>query len=195
MALEFKGFAFIIALAAVVNGLGMVRILASLAEYVKHHAKVDVIHYWIFNLWVSFQFLLHLLLWWTLWGLQTASRFTFLHLLFVLMAPILLYFGSSLLIPDLDDEPLDLKKHYDAIRKPYFTVAAILWLWAILQVPVFTGTFSASMPIWVGMLGIAVILRFTAAPKIHAFLSVAAWALICIYIIRFALNLGQAPAA
>lgn len=102
MELEFKGFAFVIALAAVVNGLGMVRILTSLAEYVRHHAKVDVIAYWVFNLWVAFQFLLHLLLWWTMWGLQAVSSFTFLHLLFVLLAPILLYFGSSLLIPNLD---------------------------------------------------------------------------------------------
>ena len=195
MEIEFKGFAFVIALAAVVNGLGMVRILTSLAEYVKHQARVDVIHYWVFNLWVAFQFLLHVLLWWTMWGLQTASSFTFLHLLFVLLAPTFLYFGSSLLIPDLDEEPLDLQRHYNAIRKPYFTVAAVLWVWAILQVPVFTGAVSASTPVWVIMLGIAVILRSTAAPKIHALLSVAAWVLICIYIIGFALNLGQAPAA
>ena len=195
MGLEFKDFAFIVALAAVVNGMGIVRILTGVAEYVRRQAKVDVITHWVFILWVAFQFLLHLLLWWSMWGLQAAENFAFLHLLFVLLAPILLYLGSSLLIPDVDEEPLDLRKHYYAIRKSYFNVAALLWLWAILQVPVFTGALSPTMPIWVGMLAMAVILRVTAAPKVHAALSIASWALISIYTAGFALQLGQPPAA
>ena len=63
MELDFRAFAFIITLAAVVNGLGIVRLLASFAEYLRHRAKMKIASYWVFNAWVGFQFLLHILMW------------------------------------------------------------------------------------------------------------------------------------
>ena len=195
MEFDFKAFAFIIAVAAVINGLGIVRILTSLAEYLRTRNNLDISHYWVFNFWVAFQFLLHVLMWWTMWGIQSAEVFTFLHYLYLLLGPTFLYLGTSLLLPNVDDSSIDIRRHYFAIRSPYFLVAALLWLWAILQVPIFTGEFSSSAPIWVGYLFIAVILRFTTAPIIHGALVILSWLIILFYIATFALNLGMAPAA
>ena len=102
MKLNFPAFAFIMTLAAVINGMGIVRLLASFAEYLRRQSNLEIVHYWVFNLWIAFQFLLHILLWWSLWNTRAAEAFTFLHYLYLLSGPILLYLGASLFIPDLD---------------------------------------------------------------------------------------------
>jgi hypothetical protein len=190
MELDFRAFAFIITLAAVINGLGIVRLLASFAEYLRHQGKLEIGHYWVFNLWIVFQFLLHIVLWWSLWNVRAAETFTFLHYLFLLSGPILLYLGTSLLIPDVEDDAVDLRKHFYLIRAPSFTIGAIFWLWAVFMFPVMTGRFAPTAPILTGYLAIALLLRFTANPKIHAAMAIVIWLLIVIFIGVFAMQLG-----
>ncbi len=95
---DISTFAFTISLAAVINGLGIVRLLTTLAEYLRVRDKFKVTHYWVYELLLLFQFLLHVLLWWTLWGARDASNFNFLIYLYMLAGPVLLYLGSSLLV-------------------------------------------------------------------------------------------------
>ncbi len=190
MELDFRAFAFIITLAAVINGLGIVRLLASFGEYLRYHGKLEIRPYWVFNLWIVFQFLLHILLWWSLWNVRAAETFTFLHYLYLLTGPILLYLGTSLLIPDVEDDAVDLRKHFYLVRAPYFTIGAILWLWAVFMFPVMTGRFAPTAPILAGYLAIALVLRFTANPKIHAAMAIVIWLLLVIFIGVFAMQLG-----
>lgn len=68
MPLEYTSFKFLITLVAVVNGLGIVRWLTSFAEQLKRKDELGIQHYWIFSLYAGFQFLLHILMWWTLWS-------------------------------------------------------------------------------------------------------------------------------
>ncbi|MEE8061897.1 MAG: hypothetical protein V3T16_08700, partial [Gemmatimonadales bacterium] len=78
MELDFRAFAFIIALAAVVNGLGMSRLLIGFAEFLRRRAQVEVAHSWLFGAWAGFQFVMHILLWWQLWTVQQIPVLTFL---------------------------------------------------------------------------------------------------------------------
>jgi small neutral amino acid transporter SnatA (MarC family) len=50
MELNLSAFVFIITLAAVINALGIVRLLASFAEYLRHQSNLEIVHYWVFNL-------------------------------------------------------------------------------------------------------------------------------------------------
>ncbi len=190
MELDFRAFAFIITLAAIVNGLGIVRLLTSFAEYLRQQGKLEIVAYWIFTLWIVFQFLLHVVMWWSLWNVRAAETFTFLHYLYVLSGPVLLYLGTSLLIPDIEDHAVDLQRFFYSVRVPYFTVAAILWLWAIFLFPLLIGRFAPTVPILVGYLAIALTLRFTANPKIHAALAIASWLLLMVFIANFGMQLG-----
>jgi hypothetical protein len=194
MQLDFRSFAFIIALAAVINGLGIVRLLSGFAEYLRTQDSLEIAHYWVFNLWAVFQFLLHILMWWTLWGVQTAEEFTFLHYLFLLSGPILLFLGTSLLVPNVDDNAVDLYRHFYVVRVPYFTVASLLWLWAIFYNPIFDGKFAPAAPIWASFMALALALRFTANPKIHAALAIGSWALIIVFVANFAMDLRTVAA-
>ena len=195
MKLDFPAFAFIMTLAAVINGMGIVRLLASFAEYLRRQSNLEIVHYWVFNLWIAFQFLLHILLWWSLWNTRAAEAFTFLHYLYLLSGPILLYLGASLFIPDIDDHSMDMYKHFYRIRVPYFTVIVIFWLWVIFLFPILTGSFAPTIPVLVCFLAIALTLRFTANPKIHAAAAVSIWLLLIIFVAVFAMQLGAVAEA
>ena len=190
MELNIRAFAYIITLAAVINGMGIVRLLASFAEYLRHQGNLEIRPCWIFNLWIVFQFMLQVLLWWSLWNARATEIFTFLHYLYLLSGPTLLYLGTSLLIPDIEDHAVDLQKHFYRIRIPYFTVIALFWLWAIFLFPVLIGKFSPTVPLLVSFLVVSLTLRFTANKKIHAALAIATWVLLTIFIANFAMQLG-----
>ena len=125
-----------------------------------------------------------------MWNARAAETFTFLHYLYLLSGPILLYLGSSLLIPNSDDHAIDLHMHFYSVRVPYCTTAAIFWLWVIFLFPVLTGKFAPTVPVLVSYLAMALTLRFTTNPKIHAALANAVWLLIIIFVAMFAMKLG-----
>ncbi len=190
MELDFRAFAFIITLAAVINGLGIVCLLGSFAKYLQYQSELKITHYWVFDLWITFQFLMHILMWWSLWGARLVETFTFLHYLYLLSGPILLYLGTRVLVPNVAGDTIDLNKHFYKIRVPYFTVAAILWIWAIFLFPLLTGRFAPTVPVLISYLAIALTLRFTANPKIHAAFVIAAWLQLIIFVANFAMQLG-----
>ena len=195
MKLNFPAFAFVMTLAAVINGMGIVRLLAGFAEYLKRQSNLEIVHYWVFNLWIAFQFLLHILIWWSLWNARVAEAFTFLHYLYLLSGPILAYLGASLLIPDLGNHAVNMYKHFYNIRVPYFSCSVIFWLWVIFLFPVLVGRFAPTVPILVIFLTIALTLRFTANPKIHAALAVFVWLLLIIFVAVFTMQLGAVAEA
>jgi len=190
MEFDLRAFAFILTLAAVINAMGIVRLLASFAEYLRHQSKLEVAHYWVFSLWLPFQFLLHVLLWWSLWNYRMVEEFTFLDYLYLLSGPVLLYLGTSLLVPDVENHAINLRKHFYKVRPAYFTIAAFLWLWAIFLFPVLTGRFAPTAPFLASFLAISLMLRFTANPKIHTALVIASWLLLIIMMANFGMRLG-----
>ena len=195
MELDFPAFAFIMTLAAVINGLGIVRLLASFAEYLRFQSKAEVIHYWVCSLWIAFQFLMHILIWWSMWNARAAEAFTFLHYLYLLSGPILLFLATGLIIPEFDDRNFDVYQHYYAVRIPYFTVISIFWLWAIFLFPVLTGKFAPTVPVLSAFLALSVTLRVTVNSKIHAAAAVSIWVLFTFFVAVFAMRLGAVAEA
>ena len=189
MEVDFRAFAFVISLAAVVNGLGIVRWVAGFGEYLRRQQSLEVKHDWIFGLFAAHQFLLHILLWWTLWGTRDASQFNFPIYLFMLAGPVLLYLGSSVLVPDLE-ETADLQSHYFGARPSYFTVLILVWMWASFTGLVLRGEFAPHVPVIVVYLLVAVALRLTANRVAHAVGAVAHWLLLASFIGLFAMELG-----
>jgi len=190
MELNFPAFAFIMTLAAVINGMGIVRLLASFAEYLRRQSSLAIVHYWVFNLWIAFQFLLHVLMWWSLWNARVAEAFNFLHYMYLLSGPILAYLGSSLLLPELENRALDMRKHFHKVRAPYFTILSVLWLWVIFLYPILAGRFAPTAPFLICFLAITLTLRFTANPKIHAAAVILVWLLLTFFVAVFSMQFG-----
>ena len=183
-------WAFIASLVAVINGLGIVRLLGACAEFLRRRHSLGDGHYWVYYVLAVFQLLVHVLFWWSILGLHSVSSMNFLHYLYLLIGPTLLFLATSVLIPDVDTELADLRAAYQQIRKDYYTMMPVFWTWAIFIWPVFIGKFAPTVPLIVVFLSISLVLRFTDDLRVHGWLVVANCLLYAAFIARFALELG-----
>ena len=188
--LDIRAFAFIITLAAVINGLGIVRCLTAFSEYLLQKRDLEIQNYWVFNLLAAFQFILHILMWWIMWSFRDAENFNFLTYLYLLTGPVLLFLGTSALSSSIDSNEADVRNHFSEIRPVYSTVLALLWVWAILAQPLVRGALSPTTPLLAVFLVAAVVLRFTANPKVHGIVAVLSWLVAVVYIALHAMQLG-----
>ena len=190
MELSTQSFTFVISLAAVVNGLGIVRLLSSFAEYLRRRQDFEIQHYWVFSLFACLQLLVHVLLWWSFWGIRQAPPFNFLFYIFLLSGPTFVYLATSVLMPDVSGRTFDLKQVYFAVRRSYFTLMSLTWLWAILIRPLLDGTVAPSTPIFALFLICALVLRFTHNARVHVVMAVFHWLLMMVFIGMFGMHLG-----
>ncbi len=190
MKLDFSAFAFIFTLAAVVNGLGIVRWLSGFSEFLRRRDDLAVDHYWVFNVFAAFQFLLHILLWWSLWAVRAVEAFNFLHYLYLLTGPILLFLASSLLIPDFPDGQMDVRKHYYRVRRSYATILGCLWVWVIFLWPVMRGVVEETTPFIGAFLIMAVVQRISSSPKVQGTIAILNWVLLLVFISLYSMQLG-----
>jgi hypothetical protein len=188
--LDFRAFAFIITLAAVVNGLGIVRWLTGFAEYLRLRESLAVKHYWVFNLAAGYQFLLHILLWWMLWSVHESGNINFLTFLYLLSGPLLLYLGTSVLTPGFADNRVDLRLHLQGARRTYSTILSLLWLWAIFASPIFRGFFAPTVPLFVLFLVAALVQRYSADFRVMGAVAVLNWLVLVVFIALYAIDLG-----
>ena len=182
---------FIIALIAVLNGLGIVRLLGGVGEYLKNYSTLNLQHYWVYTLLAIFQLMSHLLLWWSILSIPVDANINFLSYLYLLIGPTLLYLGTSLMIPDIKDKSIDLRSEYYNFRKAYFSILTVFWLWIIFVWPVFGYPFSPAVPLIIVWLLISLILRLTDNPKVHATLVTATCVIYTIFIAVFAMQQGE----
>lgn len=179
---------FIIALVAVINGLGIVRLITALSEYVKKHAIVDIQQYSVYTLYVVFQLLIHLLFWWSVVGLHKMAELNFLNYLYLLIGPTLLYLSTTILLPDIKDDLIDLRAQYYSVRKSFFSFMSAFYLWAIFVWPAFGHSFAPTVPLLLIFFLIALISRITDHPRIHATMIIANYAVYLTFIVLFALH-------
>lgn len=190
MPVDSSSFVFIISLAAVVNGLGIVRWLTGFTEYMRRRPSMQVTHYWVFTLSAAFQFMLHILFWWSLWNIRGTSTINFLSYLYLLSGPIMLFVGTAMLAPNLTEDEVDLKAHYFQVRPIYSSVLILLWLWAMFSAPVLRGEFAPQSPLYAAFLFIAVVRRTTANPLVHSIAAAANWFLLVAFIGLYQMQLG-----
>ncbi len=190
MPIDSASFVFVITLAGVVNGLGIVRWLTGFTEYLRRRDSLNIPVYWVFILVACFQFLLHILFWWSLWGLRETGTINFLSYLYLLSGPIFLFVGSTLLMPVVDGDEFDLRAHYYATRPAYTTVLILLWLWAIFMSPVIRGMFAPTLPIFTVFLVNAVVMRASASENVHGVAAVVNWLLFAMFVGLYFLELG-----
>ncbi len=190
MTVDSASFVFVITLAGVVNGLGIVRWLTVLTEYIKRRAKLDVPLYWVFGVSACFQFLLHIGFWWSLWSFRGSATMNFFSYVYLLSGPILIFVGTSLMMPSVDDDEIDLKAHYFAVRPAYSTVLILIWVWSIFLSPILRGVIAPTLPIILAFLANAIIMRVTPSPKAHGVTAVVNWLLAASFIGLYFMQLG-----
>ena len=185
-------WALVIALAAVINGLGIVRLVGGFSDYLKKHTELNVRHYWVYTLLVTFQLLTHLLLWWSIIGVRSSvDNLNFLTYLYLVVGPTLLFLSTALMVPDIKSKSINLRTEYYSFRKTFFSILIIFWLWAIFIWPVFGHPFAPTVPLIAVWLIISLVLRLTDNPKAHAVLVIANCVVYAAFVAIFAMQLGE----
>ena len=137
---------FVIALVAVINGLGVVRLLSACSVFLRHRNSAVIAHFWVYYVLAVFQLMIHVLLWWSIVGLREAGEVNFLRFLYLLVGPTLLFLATSVLITEIEGEEVDLRTQYLDVCKDYYTILSVFWLWVIFIWPVFVASWYGLYP-------------------------------------------------
>ena len=183
-------FNYVATLASVVNALGIVRMLIRLSEYVQRGKSLDIRYDWTYTLLTVHQFLLHVLLWWLLWGIRETTNFYYLTYLYMLMGPVLLFLGTSLLTPEITDNRVNFPEVYDRIRPTYSVTLILVWVWALFTRPIFHGEMAPAASIFLLYLLGAILLRITSNRTANLLIAVGHWILFAVYLGMFGGNFG-----
>lgn len=104
-------FEFLLALYAIVAGLGVSLLVLSIGELIEARDRVRL--YWVHTCWLALIFVAHVVSWFALWKFSQHSPWTVLQALLLLCIPILLYLISHLAVPSLDDgQHHDMREYY-----------------------------------------------------------------------------------
>ena len=188
--MDFTAFRFLVVMVGVVNGIAIASMLTAAAHYFQRRSTVST--YWVYTLWVLFQLLNHILLWWTIWTLQVAARMNFFTYLYLVTGPIVLCLATGVLLPSPSEyTTLDTREHFYKSRGVFFTLWIAFLVWSIFNETIFLGGFHKS--VWVQVITLVFIFgaRLSASPRIQAVAVVAAFLALVTLVGLFATRLGQ----
>ena len=104
-------FEFLLALYAIVAGLGVSLLVRSVGQMIEARDRVRL--YWVHTCWIALVFIGHVVSWFALWRYAGHAPWTILQALLLLCVPILLYLISHLAVPELDDDRVhDMREYY-----------------------------------------------------------------------------------
>ena len=188
--MEYSAFAFLAVLVAVVNGLAIVHILNVIVYAMRQENFKSL--YWVHGLWIAFQLLNHITLWWAIWSLQNTTQMDFFKYLYLLCGPLILFLATNSLIATVPDgQRFDTTKIFNENRKLFFSLWITYLLWSIFTDRLFLGEFHES--VWIQGILFAVMLggRMSDNTRIQGAVAVSAMLILLVLIGSFALELGQ----
>ncbi len=107
-------------LLSIILGLGIAHVLGALGRLIRR--REDVAGYWPAWTWAGILLLVHVQMWWSMFGLRDRADWTFAGFGIVLMQPLALYVAAALVLPTDDVDGLDLRTHYWRQARWFFAV-------------------------------------------------------------------------
>jgi len=134
-------FEFILIITSVIYAMAIAQILSGISRLAQ--AETPIHWFPAHTLWIAILFDWVALAWWSVWEFRLLD-WTFPGYFYMLIAPTLMFFTCSLLIPqNLKQQEIDLEVHYLRIRRPF------LWSFAVATlVAVVDGSVLADEPLW-----------------------------------------------
>ena len=120
-----KAFDYLTVLISIVLGFAMTNVLTRLAVVVTARERVDF--YWLPVAWAVWIFFICVQHWWAQWSLHAVRIWTFPAFCTSLLDPIILFFLSTLVLPERDEAgSIDLGAWYYRNRRWFFATLALL---------------------------------------------------------------------
>jgi len=134
-------FEYILILTSVIYALAVAQVLAGVSRMAQSTSTVQGYlpqKIWIFNL-----FLFIFLIWWATWEFRTVD-WTFPQYAYLLIAPTLLFFVSSLLTPlRFEHGETSIEAHFMRVRHPFFATFFLTVVAVIVD-----GNLLSNEPVW-----------------------------------------------
>ena len=134
-------FEFILIITSVIYAMAIAQILSGISRLAQTGAAIR----WFLphTMWIAILFIWVVLVWWSVWEFRSLD-WTFPRYLYILIAPTIVFFTCSLLIPqNLDRQDVDLKAHFSHIRRLFLGSFAVASFVAVID-----GTVLADEPLW-----------------------------------------------
>ncbi len=178
-------FEFILIITSVIFALAVAQILSGISRIAQSAAKIRSFlphSVWVFNL-----FIFIFLIWWASWEFRD-TQWTFPQYAYMLIAPTLLFFACSLLVPQrLEGEEVSMEEHFFRIRRPLFASYFFAALAAFVD-----GNLLADEPVWhegrfghLAILGLAIWAYFSSNKNAHKIIAVTTMLAVALISIRF----------
>ncbi len=114
-------FSYLSVLLSIIIGLAVTEILQGFRERMLARARIK--EYWPTRLWAGTLLLVSAQTWWAMFDLRNRHNWEFSQFLTLLGQAIALYLVAGLVFPKFPEkEVVDLREHYFAHRKPFFSL-------------------------------------------------------------------------
>ena len=164
-------FNYLAVLISIILGLGITQLLTGLGRIV--HARRRVTMYAPTVAWIIILLVLHVQMWWAMFGLRRHDDWRFVEFLLVLMQPSLLYLMSALLLPTIPDEGrVDLRENYFEQSRWFYGLVLLTLIVSVVKDVVLDGVLPepANLGAHVVFFVIGAIALVSKRPKLHAWL-------------------------
>lgn len=133
-------FSYLSVLISIILGLAVTQVLQGFRGLMLARSRVH--GYWPCIVWAVLVLVIAAQEWWAMYGLRvrTTSHWTFPDFGFVLLQTVPLYLLAGLVLPDVGSEPgVDLRDHYYAHHRWFFSLLVLLVLIGVFRARVFIG--------------------------------------------------------
>ena len=156
--------------------LGIVNILSWLAGIVSHRAENKI--GWILINWLILLLIAHFNMFWHTLEIISIEDLKFGGFLYIIMGPILIFFATSVILPDESQaESNGMRGHYFRVCRRFFVIVALLQLWDIgVDFLIGRGVSGGSI-FSIIILVLALVLTSSQNAKLHILGTVVAWLL------------------
>jgi hypothetical protein len=170
-------FSYICILTSIVAGLAVTRLVSGFSQLLQTHARTPT--YWVHTLWMVNVLLTVIITWWVQYRWRNATHWTLFLLLWLLVAPLILYLVTALLFPTNQDEVVvtNWREHYYANNQKIFALFGLTFVIDLIDTMAKGLTYFLSFgPLYYGSMLLHITLcafaAITKSPRYHAFFAV-----------------------
>ena len=134
-------FEFILIITSVIFALAVAQVLSGVSRMAQ--SKSEIRFFLPHSIWIINLFVFIFLVWWVNWEFRE-TQWTFPRYAYMVLAPTLLYFACSLLMPQQTNDPeIKMDEHFFQIRRPLFISFALATLVVMID-----GDVLGEEPLW-----------------------------------------------
>jgi hypothetical protein len=183
-------FGYLSVLLSIIIGLAVTQLLTGLRGLMLQRARIRV--YWVPVAWGLVFLMILTQTWWAMFGLRGHREWTFAEFAAVLFHTIVMYLTAAIILPDVGDEPVDLRAHYYRHRGWLFSLLLLATAASLVKSIVLSGSLPDRRDVAFHMVyaGVGVLGLATARPRVHEVLAAGMGILFGLYIALLFTRLG-----